>query len=198
MGAVALDGHDAFGGLLAGADLGGVLASLGMLSGKLAAARAAVLSRFDAPAPRRRRLRVVGLVAGGEGPHHPAGRRGGGPPDAAVPRPPRHRRGSGARRAVRRVGGQDRRLDPQAPARLARRDRQAAGGHRGRGGAGGPGDRRPGRVREMAAAQAPTPSSTTVKTTGTSSSPPPLKAVGRVNGNLTGLAPPPSRPSWKH
>ena len=33
---------------LAGADLGGVLASLGTLSGKLAAARAAVLSRFDA------------------------------------------------------------------------------------------------------------------------------------------------------
>jgi Domain of unknown function (DUF222) len=33
---------------LAGADLGGVLASLGMLSGRLAAARAAVLSRFDA------------------------------------------------------------------------------------------------------------------------------------------------------
>jgi Domain of unknown function (DUF222) len=33
---------------LAGADLGGVLQSLGTLSGKLAAARAAVLSRFDA------------------------------------------------------------------------------------------------------------------------------------------------------
>jgi Domain of unknown function (DUF222) len=33
---------------VAGADLGGVLASLGMLSGRLAAARAAVLSRFDA------------------------------------------------------------------------------------------------------------------------------------------------------
>src|SRR3984957_7938008 len=33
---------------LAGADLGGVLASLGILSGKLAAARAGVLSRFDA------------------------------------------------------------------------------------------------------------------------------------------------------
>src|SRR5260221_10495509 len=33
---------------LAGADLGGVLESLGTLSGKLAAARAAVLSRFDA------------------------------------------------------------------------------------------------------------------------------------------------------
>ena len=33
---------------LAGADLGGVLESLGTLSGKLAAARAAVLARFDA------------------------------------------------------------------------------------------------------------------------------------------------------
>src|SRR5271166_3452470 len=33
---------------LAGAELGGVLESLGTLSGKLAAARAAVLSRFDA------------------------------------------------------------------------------------------------------------------------------------------------------
>src|SRR5258708_17323580 len=33
---------------LAGAGLGGVLESLGVLSGKLAAARAAVLARFDA------------------------------------------------------------------------------------------------------------------------------------------------------
>ena len=175
---------------LAGADLGGVLASLGMLSGKLAAARAAVLSRFDAA--RGHDADGYGssaswLAAKGRTTRQAAG--------AEVRRMRQFRAHPVIAAAVARgglsdaLGSQDRRLDPQAPARLARRDRQAPGRHRRRrGGAGGPGDRRPGRLGEMAAAARPRPrrprrsdyDDRYLKLATT------IDGVGRVNGNLTG------------
>ena len=75
-------------------DLGGVLESLGALAAKLAAARSAVLARFDAVRGHdARRLRLLRVLAGGQGPYHAEGGRCRGAADAAVPRAPGGRRG---------------------------------------------------------------------------------------------------------
>ncbi len=141
---------------LAEAELGGVLESLSVVSGKLAAARSAVLARFDA---------ARGHDADGYGSSASW--------LAAKGRTTRKAAGAEVRRmrqftahpviaaAVARGdlspswAGRDRQLDRQAPGRLARRHRQAAGRHRlGRRQPGRPRRRRPGRLREMAVAAA--------------------------------------------